>query len=82
LEHITHLSRAQAVLGYDQQVFMRYSAAAKQGAQMSALAMILHEQQTNPQLLECVEQALLLQENDPTQQRMPNDCWNWRSKPF
>jgi carboxypeptidase Taq len=58
LERITHLSRAQAVLGYDQQVFMPSSAAAERGAQMAALATIVHEQQTDPQLLELMEQAL------------------------
>jgi carboxypeptidase Taq len=64
LERITHLSRAQAVLGYDQQVFMPSSAAAERGAQMAALATIVHEQQTHPQLLELMETALLMNDSD------------------
>ena len=58
LETITHLGRAQAVLGYDQQVFMPASASAERGAQLAALATILHEQRTDPKLLELMDQAL------------------------
>jgi hypothetical protein len=60
LERITHLGRAQAVLGYDQQVFMPSSAAAERGAQMAALATIVHDQQTDPALLELMELSHLL----------------------
>jgi carboxypeptidase Taq len=58
LEAITHLGRAQAVLGYDQQVFMPASASAERGAQLAALATVLHQQRTDPKLLELMDQAL------------------------
>lgn len=58
LETITHLGRAQSVLGYDQQVFMPSSASAERGAQMAALATVLHQAKTDPTLLELMDQAL------------------------
>lgn len=58
LEAITHLRRAQAVLNYDQMVFMPSKAAAERGQQMAALASVVHQQTTDPQLLQLMEQAL------------------------
>jgi carboxypeptidase Taq len=58
LETITQLSRVSAVLGYDQQVFMPSSASAERGAQMAALATVLHDKRTDPALLELMKQAL------------------------
>jgi len=57
LESITQLSRASAVLGYDQLVFMPSSASNERAAQMSALAEIIHEKKTDPKLLELMDQA-------------------------
>lgn len=57
LQRITHLSRAQSVLGYDQQVFMPSNAAAERGAQMAALAEVIHTQKTDPTLLQLIEKA-------------------------
>jgi carboxypeptidase Taq len=64
LETITQLSRASAVLGYDQLVFMPSPAAAERGAQLGALASVIHEKQTDPELLQLMDQAL--QELDGT----------------
>eukprot|EP00980_Cylindrotheca_fusiformis_P014140 scaffold3716_cov69-Cylindrotheca_fusiformis.AAC.25 len=58
LDTITQLSRVSAVLGYDQLVFMPSAAASERGAQMGALANILHQQQTDPELLELMDQAM------------------------
>jgi carboxypeptidase Taq len=58
LETITQLSRASAVLGYDQLVFMPSTAAAERGAQLGALASVIHEKRTDPELLELMDQAL------------------------
>lgn len=57
LENITQLSRASAVLGYDQLVFMPSSASNERAAQMAALAEIIHEKKTDPKLLELMDQA-------------------------
>jgi Zn-dependent M32 family carboxypeptidase len=57
LEAITHLSRASAVLSYDQQVFMPTSASAERGAQLAALATVLHQQKTDPELLKLMDQV-------------------------
>lgn len=57
LETITQLSRAQSVLSYDQQVFMPASAAAERGAQLAALATVIHSAQTDPKLLELMEKT-------------------------
>jgi carboxypeptidase Taq len=58
LETITQLSRASAVLGYDQLVFMPSTAAAERGAQLGALASVIHEKQTDPELLQLMDLAL------------------------
>ena len=58
LQSITHLQRVQAVLGYDQLVFMPQAASAERGNQLSALAGLIHEQTTNPELKDLIGQAL------------------------
>ncbi|KAL3920684.1 MAG: hypothetical protein SGILL_003133 [Bacillariaceae sp.] len=58
LEEITQLSRAQAVLSYDQVVFMPSNAAAERGQQMATLAGVVHDKRTSPRLLELMEAAL------------------------
>mmetsp|Transcript_4026 Transcript_4026/g.9910 ORF Transcript_4026/g.9910 Transcript_4026/m.9910 type:complete len:574 (-) Transcript_4026:125-1846(-) len=57
LDSITQLGRASAVLGYDQLVFMPGSASGERGKQMSALATVIHEKQTDPKILELLEAA-------------------------
>jgi carboxypeptidase Taq len=57
LESITHLERCKAVLGYDQLVFMPEAAAAERGAQMGALATLIHEQKTSMELKELLATA-------------------------
>ena len=58
LEGITQLSRCSAVLGYDQLVFMPATASAERGAQLAALASVIHEKKTDPELLSLMDQAL------------------------
>lgn len=70
LEGITHLSRASAVLSYDQQVFMPTSASAERGAQLAALATVLHQQKTDPSLLELMNQIDTSNNLDPHQRRL------------
>lgn len=52
LQGITHLSRASAVLGYDQMVFMPQTDAASKarGQQSAALAEVIHEKSIDPKL--------------------------------
>lgn len=57
LQRITNLERAKAVLSYDQLVFMPSAASAERGAQLAALASVLHEQTTSPELLQDIQQA-------------------------
>mmetsp|Transcript_12997 Transcript_12997/g.27358 ORF Transcript_12997/g.27358 Transcript_12997/m.27358 type:complete len:576 (+) Transcript_12997:143-1870(+) len=64
LETITHLERASSVLSYDQLVFMPSSAAADRGAQMSALAGVLHEMKTDPKLKQLLDRVLELDEEE------------------
>jgi carboxypeptidase Taq len=52
------LSRAQAVLAYNQQVFMPPSASRERGAQLAALATVIHDQQTHASLLALMDEAL------------------------
>jgi carboxypeptidase Taq len=58
LETITQLSRASAVLSYDQLVFMPSKAASERGSQLAALATIIHERKTDPTLLSLMEESL------------------------
>ena len=70
LETITQLSRAQAVLSYDQQVFMPAAASPERGAQMAALATVVHEQRTNPELLELMNKAMEDENGDADAKRV------------
>jgi carboxypeptidase Taq len=60
LQSITHLERASAVLNYDQLVFMPQGDATsiERGAQMAALADIIHAKKTDKKLLELVEGSI------------------------
>jgi carboxypeptidase Taq len=58
LEAIAHLRRASAVLSYDQQVFMPSLASAERGAQLAALATVVHQQTTDPELLQLMDQIM------------------------
>ena len=57
LATISHLQRTNGLLNYDQMVSMPAKAAPERGAQMSAMAEIVHEKATDPQLLDLIEQA-------------------------
>ena len=59
LQQITHLNQAKSVLSYDQLVFMPKAASTGRGAQMSALATLIHETTTAPELKEWLDQAML-----------------------
>jgi len=50
LQAITHLERASAVLGWDQLVTMPPDASEARGAQLAALAGVVHEKSTSPEL--------------------------------
>ena len=52
------LERVSGLLDYDQMVFMPEEAAAERGAQMSALAAVVHEKATDPEILALIDQAL------------------------
>lgn len=59
LQQITNLKHSQAVLNYDQLVFMPQSerASASRGAQLAALAAIIHEKSTSEKIKELLEAA-------------------------
>lgn len=59
LKSITQLHRAQSVLEYDQLVFMPQAEATsrERGAQLSALAELIHEKETDPRLMELISLA-------------------------
>lgn len=59
LQTITHLKRAESVLNYDRMVFMPKApeAAMARGAQLSALATVVHEKTTDKTLFELLEKA-------------------------
>ena len=57
LETITQLERVKSILSYDQLVFMPQHASADRGAQMSALATLIHEKKTDQALKEAMEAA-------------------------
>jgi len=59
LQQITHLNQAKALLSYDQLVFMPKAASAARGAQMSALASVIHEMTTSPELKQAIDQAMV-----------------------
>lgn len=56
---ITHLTRASAVLGYDQMVFMPQTEAASKarGQQSAALAEVIHEKSIDPKLGQLLERS-------------------------
>eukprot|EP00978_Attheya_sp_CCMP212_P026520 scaffold87387_cov63-Attheya_sp.AAC.4 len=69
LRNLTQLRRVQAVVNYDQLVFMPQSdrAAAERGAQLSALAGLIHEKATSSEiasLLKTSEEQLLSQASE------------------
>mmetsp|Transcript_32188 Transcript_32188/g.48572 ORF Transcript_32188/g.48572 Transcript_32188/m.48572 type:complete len:561 (+) Transcript_32188:1-1683(+) len=59
LQSITHLSRASAVLSYDQMVFMPQTeqASKARGEQSAALAAVIHEKSIDPKLGEWLQKA-------------------------
>jgi len=57
LNMITQLERVTGLLDYDQMVFMPEEAAAERGAQLSALATVVHEKATDKELLTLIEQV-------------------------
>jgi carboxypeptidase Taq len=57
LQIITQLQRVKSILSYDQLVFMPKNASADRGAQMSALAALLHEKTTDPSLKDALQLA-------------------------
>ena len=59
LQTITHLKRAESVLNYDRMVFMPKApeSAMARGAQLSALATVLHEKTTDQTLFDLLEKA-------------------------
>ena len=68
LKAITHLQRAQAVLNYDQLVFMPEAASAERGAQLAALATILHEKTTDSALKDLMDKVDM--PDDPDAQKL------------
>jgi len=60
LTTIAQLGRCKSVLGYDQMVFMPKTpeASAERGAQLSAIAGLIHQQKTDKTILELIDQAL------------------------
>jgi len=66
LETITHLSRVQSVLSYDQLVFMPSSALADRGQQLSALAGVFHDRNTDAQLKQLLDRVVELDNNNNT----------------
>ncbi|KAL7559388.1 hypothetical protein ACA910_008011 [Epithemia clementina (nom. ined.)] len=54
---VAHLEKVSGLLNYDQMVHMPHAAGPERGAQMAALAAILHEKSTDPALLPLLEQA-------------------------
>jgi carboxypeptidase Taq len=68
-EQIVHLKRAQAVLEYDQLVFMPSKASVARGSQLAALATIIHEKSIHPSLQQYIdgaEKELLNEQYDDT----------------
>eukprot|EP00521_Asterionellopsis_glacialis_P008407 CAMPEP_0195286636 /NCGR_PEP_ID=MMETSP0707-20130614/4021_1 /TAXON_ID=33640 /ORGANISM="Asterionellopsis glacialis, Strain CCMP134" /LENGTH=582 /DNA_ID=CAMNT_0040346303 /DNA_START=17 /DNA_END=1765 /DNA_ORIENTATION=+ len=59
LQTITQLQRVEAVLNYDQLVFMPHAdkTSAERGAQLSALAGLIHEKTTDKEILELITEA-------------------------
>jgi carboxypeptidase Taq len=64
LQQVTYLKQAQAVLNYDQLVFMPEAASAERGAQQAALAAVIHEKATALSLKHKIMAAALELETD------------------
>ena len=60
LQTITQIERAKAVLEYDQMCFMPHSdsTSVERGAQLAALAGVIHEKKTDKKLLELIEASI------------------------
>ncbi|MDP1951551.1 MAG: carboxypeptidase M32 [Nitrosomonas sp.] len=54
LEEISHLSGVMSTLGWDQEVVMPSGASEARAKQMAALAGVIHERMTDPQLGDCL----------------------------
>ena len=55
LQEVSALSEIQGILGYDEQVFMPPGAAMARASQKGALAKILHDKSTGPEMKEAIE---------------------------
>jgi carboxypeptidase Taq len=67
LETITRLEQCSSVLSYDRAVFMPDNAGPDRGAQLAALAGLLHKEKTNPEiklLLQQIKEAELADEDE------------------
>ena len=62
LEEISRLGGVMSTLHWDQEVIMPSGAAESRAKQISALAGVIHERSTDPQLGECLS---ALREEDP-----------------
>lgn len=58
LKLVTQLRRAEAVLDYDRTIFMPEQAAAERGAQLAAMAEVIHEKATDKKIGELIEASL------------------------
>ena len=54
LEEITHLNGVMSTIGWDQEVMLPAGAAEARAMQISALAGVIHERMTDPQLGDCL----------------------------
>lgn len=69
LDVITQLGRAMSVLEYDKMVFMPETASAERGKQSAALAGVLHEKSTSPEIGSLLSLAASEVESDPYKRR-------------
>ena len=72
LKTITQLKRAKSVLEYDRLVFMPQAEATarERGAQLAALAELIHVKETDPALSELIEQATQEPHSEPDEARL------------
>ena len=72
LKTITQLKRAKSVLEYDRLVFMPQAGASskERGAQLAALAELIHEKETDPALGELIQQAEQEPRSDSDEMRL------------
>jgi carboxypeptidase Taq len=73
LRAVTHLRRAQSVLGYDRMVFMGSDpeTARERGEQSSALASVIHEKSVDPEILALIKRSR--EDLDEARRRSPSD---------